>query len=74
VPGSGASLTKNKTLHFGDDGSLTLYASAESPGSARESNWLPAPDDEYSLYIRCYWDKDAILDRTWIPPKITTLT
>ncbi len=63
--------TKNKTLQFGDDGSLTLYASAESPGSARESNWLPAPDDEYSLYIRCYWGEEAILDRTWIPPKIT---
>ncbi|MBU8975754.1 DUF1214 domain-containing protein [Lysobacter sp. MMG2] len=26
-----------------------------SPGPERESNWLPAPEDEFSLYIRAYW-------------------
>jgi hypothetical protein len=33
------------------DGSLTLYAGAESPGVDRESNWLPA-SGPFSLYIR----------------------
>jgi hypothetical protein len=35
--------TKNKTLKFNPDGSLTLLAGAKSPGKDKESNWLPAP-------------------------------
>lgn len=62
--------TKNKTLKFNSDGSLTLYAGAKSPGKDKESNWLPAPEGNFSLYIRCYWGKEAILDGTWIPPRI----
>ncbi len=27
------------------DGSLTLYIQKDSPGKAKESNWLPAPND-----------------------------
>lgn len=62
--------TKNKTLKRNPDGSLTLYASAKSPGTAKESNWLPAPSGPFSLYIRAYWGKPAILDGSWQPPKI----
>jgi hypothetical protein len=35
--------------------SLTLYAGAKSPGKDKESNWLPAPEGTFSLYIRAYW-------------------
>lgn len=62
--------TKNKTLKFNSDGSLTIYAGIKSPGKDKESNWLPAPKETFSLYIRAYWGKKAILDGTWIPPKI----
>jgi hypothetical protein len=62
--------TKNKTLKFNADGSLTLYAGAKSPGGDKESNWLPAPDGTFSLYIRAYWGKQAILDGSWKPPAI----
>jgi hypothetical protein len=62
--------TKNKTLKYNPDGSLTLYAGTESPGKDKESNWLPAPDGTFSLYIRCYWGEEAILDGTWMPPEI----
>ena len=62
--------TKNKSLKLNADGSLTLYVQHESPGKDKESNWLPAPDEEFSLYIRAYWPKPAILDGTWIPPKV----
>jgi hypothetical protein len=62
--------TKNKSLKFNDDGSLTLYAGAKSPGKAKESNWLPAPDGPFSLYIRAYWGKPAILDGSWQPPAV----
>ena len=62
--------TKNKNLQFNPDGSLTLYASTKFPGEDKETNWLPAPEGTFSLYIRCYWGEEAILDGSWIPPKI----
>jgi hypothetical protein len=62
--------TKNQTLQRNRDGSLTLYAGAASPGNDKESNWLPAPEGPFSLYIRAYWGKEAILDGTWQPPEI----
>jgi len=62
--------TKNKSLKSNPDGSLTLYAGAKSPGKDKESNWLPAPNGTFSLYIRAYWADQAILDGTWQPPAI----
>ncbi len=62
--------TKNKNLKYNADGSLTLYASAKSPGEDKESNWLPAPDGPFSLYLRAYWADKAILDGAWKPPAI----
>jgi hypothetical protein len=63
--------TKNKTLKYNADGSLTLYAGAKSPGKDKESNWLPAPEGTFSLYIRAYWADQAVIDATWTPPAIT---
>ena len=62
--------TKNKDLKLNPDGSLTLYAGAKSPGADEESNWLPAPNGTFSLYIRSYWPEKAVIDGTWMPPKI----
>jgi hypothetical protein len=62
--------TKNKNLKLNEDGSLTLYASATSPGKDKESNWLPAPTGTFSLYIRAYWPEQATLDGTWTPPVV----
>jgi hypothetical protein len=62
--------TKNTDLQQNADGSLTLYAGVKSPGKEKESNWLPAPDGVFSLYIRAYWGKKGILDGTWKPPAI----
>ena len=62
--------TKSKSLQYGEDGSLTLYAGGTSPGGNNESNWIPAPMDAFSLYIRCYWGKQGIIDATWMPPVI----
>ena len=65
--------TKNTSLKRNADGSMTLYAGAKSPGSDRESNWLPAPAGAFSLYIRAYWGKQSILDGSWKPPQIRTM-
>jgi hypothetical protein len=62
--------TKNQDLQYNADGSLTLYAGAQSPGSDRHANWLPTPGGTFSLYIRCYWADDAVLDGTWKPPRV----
>lgn len=62
--------TKNKNLARGDDGSLTIYVGAKSPGPEHESNWLPAPDGHFSLYIRAYWGEQPILDGSWTPPPV----
>lgn len=64
--------TKNKHLNRDPDGSLTIHVGADSPGAEYESNWLPAPQGPFSLYIRAYWADEAVLDGTWQPPEIRT--
>ena len=67
-------LTPNATtpyyLAFDADGSLTLYVQVKSPGKDKESNWLPAPDGDFSLYIRSYWPEAAITEGKWTPPPV----
>jgi hypothetical protein len=62
--------TKNKDLKLNDDGSLTLYVQHAPPEGEKASNWLPAPDDEFSLYIRAYWPDIAITEGRWSPPAV----
>src|SRR5271165_3097218 len=65
--------TKNKSLKYNPDGSLTIYFGNKSPGKEKESNWLPAPIGNFSIWIRAYWPDQAILDGTWKPPVIARL-
>ena len=51
------------------DGSLTLYLQKDSPGKAKESNWLPAPDGPMYVVMRLYWPKEEALSGTWAPPE-----
>ena len=61
--------TKNKSLKYGADGSLTIYVQAE-PAPERD-NWLPAPKGgDFSLYGRAYWPKTAVTDGSWTPPPV----
>jgi hypothetical protein len=57
-------------LKFGDDGSLSLYVQQQSPGADKESNWLPAPNGDFNLFMRLYSPKKEILDGTWKLPTI----
>jgi hypothetical protein len=55
------------------DGSVDLYLQADSPGKAKEANWLPAPKAKFIPMLRLYWPKEtppSILDGTWKPPAI----
>lgn len=62
--------TKNKTLQYGADGSLTIYVSATPPTIDKMSNWLPAPKDDFSLYVRSYWPDTPITSGQWTPPPV----
>jgi hypothetical protein len=63
--------TKNKTLKFSQDGSLTIYVQSEEPPEDQQANWLPAPKDaDFSLFIRAYWPKTPVVDGSWTPPAV----
>jgi hypothetical protein len=63
--------TKNKGLKFDDDGSLTIYVQSDSPGTAKEANWLPSPAGaDFTLFVRAYWPKVAVLDGSWSMPAV----
>jgi hypothetical protein len=68
--------TKNKTLKYNPDGSLTIYVHADAPTEpAQRANWLPAPKDaDFSLYMRSYWPKAEITDGSWTPPPVLRMT
>ena len=51
------------------DGGITLYIQHDSPGKAKEPNWLPAPQGPFVAIMRLYWPKAEALDGTWkLPP------
>ncbi len=64
--------TKNKSLKYNADGSLTIHVQAEPPAGEKDrDNWLPAPKTgNFSLYIRAYWPKTAVVDGSWTPPEV----
>jgi hypothetical protein len=64
-------------LKYNPDGSLDLYFSHVQPPAAAQSNWLPAPSENFILMMRLYWPKEtppSILPPgkgTWKPPAVT---
>jgi hypothetical protein len=62
--------TKSKSMKLSPDGSLTIYVQNASPGPDKQENWLPAPKDNFSLYIRAYWPKEEITSGHWTPPLV----
>jgi hypothetical protein len=57
-------------LKTADDGSITIYFQAKSPGKDKESNWLPAPEGAFWPILRTYGPGPTILDGTWKLPVI----
>ncbi|WAS99453.1 DUF1254 domain-containing protein [Nannocystis punicea] len=65
--GDRSKLRRNK------DGSVDIYIQQESPGKARETNWLPAPAGPFNLIMRLYWPKEQALTGDWVPPPVTRM-
>jgi len=53
------------------DGGITLYLQHDSPGKAREPNWLPAPKGPFVAVLRLYLPKSEAFDGTWKLPPLT---
>ena len=62
--------TKSQGLDFAANGSLTLYAQHERPSEERMPNWLPAPLEDFALYLRAYWPEAPIAEGRWTPPPV----
>ena len=62
--------TMVKSFKYGSDGSLTIYVQKDSPGAAKESNWLPAPDGPFYAILRIYMPAPEVVNRTWKNPQM----
>jgi len=52
------------------DGGLTLLVQHQPPAKGLESNWLPAPDGPFAVFLRLYWPTGAALEGQWKPPAL----
>ncbi|MFZ0512355.1 MAG: DUF1214 domain-containing protein [Candidatus Nitrosopolaris sp.] len=54
------------------DGSLDIYVQPQSPGQAKENNWLPSPTSPtpFNLLMRLYVPDQQALNGTWSPPPV----
>jgi hypothetical protein len=57
-------------LKKNSDGGVTLLIQNQSPGKDKESNWLPAPEGPFTMYMRLYSPKQEALDGKWTAPKL----
>ena len=67
-------ISPRQNLKSNPDGSTDLYIQKESPGPDKESNWLPAPADDFILLLRLYWPDESdpsIIDGSWKIPPVT---
>jgi hypothetical protein len=55
------------------DGSLVIVVSASHPAE-KNVNWLPAPTDAFRLVLRVYDPAPQVLDGSWSPPAIQTIS
>jgi hypothetical protein len=46
---------------------------SDPPAEEKRSNWLPAPDGDFSLYMRAYWPQPEIINGKWTPPAVVRL-
>ena len=55
------------------DGGITLQIQHESPGPAREPNWLPAPSGPFYVARRLYWPLADALEGRWQRPPLVPI-
>ena len=64
------SLSSHADLQFNADGSIDFYIQSTAP-SGNQSNWLPAPDGDYKLWLRVYQPGASVLSGAYqVPPVV----
>ncbi len=61
---------RTKDLVLNADGSLSVYLQTRAPEERLRANWLPVPDRDFSVTLRCYLPGEEILRLDWRPPRI----
>jgi hypothetical protein len=70
------SISPRQNLKTNPDGSTDIYIQKDSPGKDKESNWLPAPPDDFILMLRMYCRRrrsrrsSTALGRNLLPRKL----
>jgi hypothetical protein len=67
------SISARQNLKTNPDRSVDLYIQKDSPGAAKESNWLPASPGEFILMLRMYWPSEkspSIINGSWTIPAV----
>ena len=67
------SISARQNLKPNPDGTIDLYIQKDSPGTDKESNWLPAPAGKFVLMLRMYWPNEkapSVINGSWSPPAV----
>ena len=67
------SISPRQNLKTNPDGSTDLYIQKDTPGSDKETNWLPAPAGKFILMLRMYWPNEnspSIIKGSWKIPAV----
>jgi len=62
------------SLQRDPDGGITIHVQHDSPGPARESNWLPVPEAPFALSLRTYLPREEIRSGRWTAPPVEPVT
>jgi hypothetical protein len=57
-------------MKLDSDGGVTIYIQNTSPGTDKESNWLPAPAGPFLMILRVYWPEASAINGQWKPPVV----
>jgi hypothetical protein len=63
-----------KNLKYNHDGSLTLYIQHQRPPEDKTSNWLPTPEEDFWLILRCYVPGRILLEKQYRAPYVEKIT
>ncbi len=61
--------TKNKSLKFNTDGSLTIYLQNKKPEGDKAFNWLPTPAEKFGFLLRAYCPEESMV-KGYTPPAV----
>lgn len=53
-----------------EDGGLDIWIGHRPPGGGRDTNWLPAPEEPFALFLRAYLPKPELLHGGYRLPRV----